>query len=93
MAQSTDNIVTRGFFGSLNKTLNFRQRAGRTIFSKKRRASSIAPFDKMLVVKTKILSSVAYAKKAIPVTLRLINTRESGVIMSGIYTDVQAIAD
>lgn len=64
MAQSVDNIVTKGFFGSLDKTLTFRQRSGVTIISKKRRASSIAPSDAMLAVRAKFLTAVAYAKKA-----------------------------
>ncbi len=54
MAQTVDNIVTKGFFGTLDKTLTFRQRAGFTIISKKRRASSNAPSEAMLAVENKI---------------------------------------
>ncbi len=64
MAQTVDNIVTKGFFGSLDKTLTFRQRAGVTIVSKKRRASSAAPSEAMLAVRSRFLTAVAYGKKA-----------------------------
>src|SRR5450432_2246246 len=81
MAQSVDNIVTKGFFGSLDKTLTFRQRAGFTIISKKRRGSSSAPSDGMLAVRTKFLSAVAYASKAIKnaVTKALYNSAATGM--------------
>jgi len=81
MAQSVDNIVTKGFFGSLDKTLTFRQRAGFTIISKKRRGSSSAPSDGMLAVRTKFLSAVAYASKAIKnaVTKGLYNSAATGM--------------
>jgi hypothetical protein len=65
VAQSIDNIVTKGFFGSLDKTLTFRQRAGFTIISKKRRGSSSAPSDPMLAVRAKFLTAISYARKAI----------------------------
>jgi hypothetical protein len=65
MAKSKDNIVTKGFSGTIDRTLTFRQRAGKTIVGKLRRASSVAATDKMLAVRAKFKSSVAYAKKAI----------------------------
>jgi hypothetical protein len=82
MAQSVDNIVTKGFFGSLDKTLTFRQRAGVTIISKKRRASSIAPTDAMLAVRAKFLTAVAYGKKAIKnaATKALYNSAATGML-------------
>jgi len=65
MAQARDNIVTKGFSGTIDRTLTFRQRAGRTIVSKLRRPSSVAPTEKMQTVRAKFTTSIAFAKKAI----------------------------
>jgi hypothetical protein len=65
MAQAKDNIVTKGFSGTIDRTLTFRQRAGVTIVSKLRRPGTTAITEKMQAVRTKFLSSIAYAKKAI----------------------------
>ncbi len=67
MAEAKDNIVTKGFSGTIDRTLTFRQRAGKTFVGKLRRASSLAASEKMLAVRAKFATSIDYATKAIKV--------------------------
>ncbi len=65
MAEAKDNIMTKGFSGTVARLLTFRQRAGKTVVGKLRRPSSAPATDKMLAVREKFTSSIAYAKAAI----------------------------
>ncbi len=65
MAEAKDNIVTKGFSGTIDRTLTFRQRAGKTFVGKLRRATSNPPSAKALSVRAKFKASIAYATKAI----------------------------
>jgi len=65
MAESKENILTKGFSGTVARLLTFRQKAGKTVVAKLRRPSSVPPTDKMVAVRDKFQSSIAYAKGAI----------------------------
>jgi hypothetical protein len=65
MTQVKDNILTKGFSGTISRLLTFRQRAGKTIVTKLRRPSSTPPSDKATAVRQKFILSSAYAKAAI----------------------------
>lgn len=65
MAQARENILTRGLSGTVARMLTFRQLAGKTIVGKLRGPSSVPPTDKMVAVRDKFQSSIAYAKGAI----------------------------
>jgi hypothetical protein len=65
MAQNKENILTKGMSGTIARMLTFRQKAGKTIVSKLRRATPASNSDKSLAVRTKFSASVAYAQKAI----------------------------
>jgi hypothetical protein len=65
MAEAKDNILTRGFSGTISKLLTFRQRAGRTFVGKSRRAGSGLFTDKVAAVRLRFLASIVYAKRAI----------------------------
>ena len=81
MAQAKDNIVTKGFSGSIDRTLTFRQRAGVTIVTKMRRPGSTTITEKMQAVRTRFLASIAYAKRAIKnaVTKEMYNAAATGL--------------
>ena len=65
MAISKDNIVTKGISGTIARMLTFRQRAGKTIVAKLRRATPVSNSKKSTAVRTKFKSSIEYATKAI----------------------------
>ena len=65
MAQSKDNILVKGFSGTISRLLTFRQRAGKTIVSKLLRPTTAAPSDKAAAVRAKFAIGSAYAKVAI----------------------------
>src|ERR1700688_2715936 len=65
MAEAKDNIVTKGLSGTIARMLTFRQRAGKTIVAKLRRATPVSDSEKSVAVRTKFTSSIDYAKKAI----------------------------
>ena len=65
MAQATENVLNKGFSGSIDKMLTFRQRSGKTFVGKKRRRNEGPPSEQMLTVRARFTACVAYAKKAI----------------------------
>jgi hypothetical protein len=65
MAESKENIITRGLSGTIARMLTFRQRAGKTIVSKFLRPTIIPPSERLVSVRAKFASSIAYAKMAI----------------------------
>jgi hypothetical protein len=65
MAQNHENILTRGLSGTIGRMLTFRQKAGKTVVSKLRRATPASDNEKSVAVRTKFAASVDYAKKAI----------------------------
>ena len=64
MAKAIDNVVIRGFSGSVGKQITFYQRAGKTIIGKARRKSSVPPSEKSIAVRTRFSASIGYAKIA-----------------------------
>ncbi|HMH31526.1 MAG TPA: hypothetical protein VK543_00760 [Puia sp.] len=65
MAKVKDNVMTRGFSGTVARLLTFRQKAGATIVSKLRRPSTGEPSEKATAVMAKFALSIKYAKAAI----------------------------
>ena len=65
MAQNKENVLTIGLSGSIARLLTFRQSAGKTVVSKKRRSTPASQSDKAVAVRAKFSSSIAYAKIAI----------------------------
>jgi hypothetical protein len=65
MAESKGNIVMQGISGTIARMLTFRQRAGKTIVAKLRRATPASDSEKATAVRTKFKSSIEYASKAI----------------------------
>jgi hypothetical protein len=64
MARAIDNVVIKGFSGSVGKQITFYQRAGKTIVGKARRKSAVAPSEKAIAVRTRFSASIGYAKIA-----------------------------
>ncbi len=80
MAVTKDNIVTKGFSGTIGRQLTFRVRAGKTIVSKLLIPNGAPPSEKAAAVRAKFLSSSLYAKKAIkdPATKALYKAAATG---------------
>lgn len=64
MAQSNENILIRGLFGTIGDLLTFRQRYGKTIVSKIPVKSSVPPTEKATAVRVKFKKCITYAKFA-----------------------------
>jgi hypothetical protein len=64
MAKAIDNVIIKGFSGTVGKQITFSQRAGKTIVGKSRRKSSLPASEKSLAVRTRFTASIAYAKIA-----------------------------
>jgi hypothetical protein len=65
MASVKDNVMTRGFSGTIARLLTFRQKAGKTIVSKLRRPVTGEPSEKAAAVRARFALSIKYAKTAI----------------------------
>jgi hypothetical protein len=65
MAQNEENLLLRGTSGTIAKMITYRQRAGKTIISKKRGKSSVPPTDTQRNVQDRFKKAVAWAKGAI----------------------------
>lgn len=65
MPKSIGNIIVRGFSGTLDDIVMFRQRAGKTIVCKVRQKSSKEPTEKMLAINARFRFASTYAKRAI----------------------------
>ena len=65
MAKAEDNVLTRGFSGTIGKQLTFRRIGGQTFVSKYRRPPSVPPTEKAVAARTKFAVATAYAKKAV----------------------------
>ena len=82
MAQSKDNVLVKGFSGTIGRLLTFRQRAGKTIVGKLLKPSTAPPTVKATAVRTKFKSSTIYARAAAldPVTGPLYKALATGDI-------------
>ena len=65
MAQNEENLLLRGTSGTIAKMITYRQRAGKTIISKKRGKSSVPATETQLNVQERFKKAVAWAKGAI----------------------------
>jgi hypothetical protein len=65
MAKAEDNVLTRGFTGTIGKQLTFRRIGGQTFVSKYRRPSSVPPTEKAVAARTKFAEATAYAKRVV----------------------------
>jgi hypothetical protein len=65
MAKVKDNVLAKGFSGTIGRTLTFRQLGGETFVSKYQRAPTVAATEKKLAVQTKFGTATAYARRAI----------------------------
>jgi hypothetical protein len=64
MAQSTENILTRGLSGTIGDLITFRQLFGKTIVGKRAAPSAVPPTEKATAVRVKFKRCSAYAKTA-----------------------------
>jgi hypothetical protein len=80
MAEAKDNLVTKGFSGTIGRQLTFRIRGGKTIVSKLLIPNGAPPSEKAAAVRAKFQSSSLYAKKAIkdPATKALYKAAATG---------------
>jgi hypothetical protein len=65
MAQNQENLLLRGTSGTIADMITYRQRAGKTIISKKRGKSSVPATDTQLGIQEQFRKAVAWAKGAI----------------------------
>jgi len=65
MAQNEENLLLRGTSGTIAKMITYRQRAGKTVISKKRGKSSVPATETQLNVQDRFKKAVAWAKGAI----------------------------
>ncbi|HVY75204.1 MAG TPA: hypothetical protein VG890_10260 [Puia sp.] len=65
MAQNQENLLLRGTSGTIDKMITYRQRAGKTIVSKKRGKSSVPATAVQLSIQERFKKAVAWAKGAI----------------------------
>ena len=64
MAQSKENVLTKGLSGTIGDLLTFRQRFGKTIVGKRVGPSTFPPTAKATAVRVKFKRCSAYAKAA-----------------------------
>jgi hypothetical protein len=64
MAQAVDNVIIKGFSGTVGKQITFSQRAGKTIVGKSRRKSTLPASEKAIAVRARFSASISYAKTA-----------------------------
>lgn len=62
MAQSKNNVVTRGLSGMIGDMLVFRQRANKTIVSDKPKASTAEPTANQMAIRERFKRATRYAK-------------------------------
>jgi hypothetical protein len=65
MAKVKDNVMVKGFSGTIGKQLTFRQIGGETFVSNYQKAPAIAPTEKKLAAQARFGIATAYARKAI----------------------------
>jgi hypothetical protein len=65
MAQNQENLLLRGTSGTIANMITYRQRAGKTIVSKKRGKSSVPATETQLGIQEQFKKAVAWAKGAI----------------------------
>jgi hypothetical protein len=65
MAKVKDNIMVKGFSGTIGRQLTFRQIGGETFVSKYQKAPAVAATEKKLAVQIKFGMATAYARAAI----------------------------
>lgn len=65
MAIIIDNIIIKGFSGTIGRLLTFKRRKGKTVVSKFLRPSRIPPTEKLVSVRSNFAACIAYAKSAI----------------------------
>lgn len=80
MAESKDNIVTKGLSGTIGRQLTFRNKGGKTFVSKLLKPSTASPTPDAAAVRARFQSSAQYAAKAIkdPVTKALYKAAATG---------------
>jgi hypothetical protein len=62
MAKVADNILLKGFSGTIGKSLTFRQIGGQTFVSKYQKAPTGEPTEKAVAARTKFGEATAYAR-------------------------------
>lgn len=65
MAKVRDNVLVKGYSGTIGGELTFRLIGGKTFVSKHQRAPSVAPTEKKLAVQTKFGMATSYARRAV----------------------------
>src|SRR5580700_1849591 len=65
MAKVKDNVLAKGFSGTIGRGLTFRQIGGETFVSKYQRAPTVAATEKKLAARAKFGIATAYARRAI----------------------------
>ena len=65
MAKVQDNILAKGFSGTIGKQLTFRLIGGNTFVSKYQKAPSVPATEKKLAAQTKFGLATAYARRAV----------------------------
>src|SRR5450432_1729913 len=65
MAKVQDNILAKGFSGTIGKQLTFRQIGGKTFVSKYQKAPTVPATEKKLAVQTKFGLATGYARRAV----------------------------
>src|SRR5664279_356490 len=65
MAKVKDNILTKGFSGTIGKQLTFRQIGGKTFVSKYQKAPTVPATEKKLAVQAKFGMATAYARRVV----------------------------
>ena len=65
MAIVKDNVLTKGFSGTIGRMFTFRQIGGKTFVSKFQRPPNVVVTDKMVAARTKFSIATAYAKNAV----------------------------
>ena len=65
MAKVQDNILAKGFSGTIGKQLTFRQIGGNTFVSKYQKTPTVPATEKKLAVQTKFGLATAYARRAV----------------------------
>jgi hypothetical protein len=65
MAKVKDNVLVKGFSGTIGRELTFRQIGGETFVSKYQKAPAVAATEKKLAVQTKFGVATAYARRAV----------------------------
>jgi hypothetical protein len=65
MAKVKDNVMVKGFSGTIGKQLTFRQIGGKTFVSNYQKAPSVPATEKKLAAQTRFGVATAYARKAV----------------------------